>query len=76
MKKAIVKRMYRAFDHLYATKELAETVITGWEHKERITEVWAVGYPSDLEQDEVELTNLYITRSLSDANEERDEMNA
>jgi hypothetical protein len=67
-----MKRMYRVFDELHTDRTKAEEVLDGWEHKERITEVFAVGY--DLTDDIYELQGIYLARSEQEALEELNEM--
>jgi hypothetical protein len=71
MMKATVKKMYRVFNELVATKEMAELTIKGWEHKEKITEVFAVG--TELEGNRINLelnTDIYLAKTLEEAMEE------
>jgi hypothetical protein len=73
--KAIVKKMYRVFDELHATKEEANKVLRGWEHKERVYEVYAVGYENDLTSHVTDLTGIYLAKTFEEAQEEANEMN-
>lgn len=70
MMEAQVKKMYRVFDELTNTMEEAQTILNGWEHKEKIREVYAVGY------DFTDINSLYLAPTMEDALEEMNEMNS
>jgi len=72
----IVKKMYRVFDELHATKAGAEAVLKGWEHKEKIYPVFAVGHESDLTEHVTELQGVYLAKTEAEAMEECAEWNA
>jgi hypothetical protein len=38
----MIKKMYRVFNELHTNKKDAQNVLSGWEHKEKITEVYAI----------------------------------
>ena len=76
MEKMMVKKMYRVFDELHADVEVAQGVLRGWEHKERITEVYAVGAESVVDNLIVpELTGIYLFATLEEAENEANEWN-
>jgi hypothetical protein len=73
----IVKKMYRVFDELHSSLDLAQNVLKGWEHKEGITTVYAVGYESKLNHTSIpQLDGIYLARTLEEAQEEAKEWNA
>lgn len=75
---AIVKRMFRVFDELHFTYTEAQQVLSGWEHKEKITEVFAVGYANELNHDFINLElskGIYLSTTLEGAYEEAKEWN-
>jgi hypothetical protein len=71
--KATVKKMYRVFDELHTTKEEANKVLRGWEHKEKVTVVYAVGY--ELTDHITDLQGIYLAKTEEEAIEEAYEMN-
>ena len=76
MEKMMVKKMYRVFDELHSDLDLAKGVLKGWEHKEKITEVYAVAQESVIDNLIVpELTGVYLFSSLTEAEEEANAWN-
>jgi hypothetical protein len=76
MMKTIVKKMYRVFDELHTNEETALHVLKGWERKEKITEVYAVGFKNDLASNFIkDLRNIYLAKSEAEAIEEMNAMN-
>lgn len=75
MKKPMMKKMYRVFDELHSNKEEAQNVLKGWEHKEKITEVYAVGYEWQVDNYIVtDLQGIYLAKTEEEALEELAEM--
>jgi hypothetical protein len=73
----IVKKMYRVFDELHTNEETALHVLKGWQHKNHITEVYAVGFKSDLAPNFIkDLSNIYLAKTEAEAIEEANEMNS
>jgi len=67
----MIKKMYRVFNELHATLEEATKVLNGWEHKEKITEVYAV--VDNLNADFINLEedrSIYLAKSYKEALEE------
>lgn len=70
----MIRKMYRVFDELHATEEKALEVLAGWEHKEKINELYAIG--DDLNQDFINLDlerGIMLADSLERANEIKEE---
>jgi hypothetical protein len=66
----MIKKMYRVFNELHANEMDALNVLNGWEHKEKITEVYAVAetLPNfiNLELDR----HVYLAKTMEEALEE------
>jgi hypothetical protein len=76
MNKVIVRKMYRVFDELHANEASAKEVLKGWEHKEKVSKVFAVGYENELNKELVtDLRGIYLAKTLKEAQEEAEEMN-
>lgn len=76
MEKAMTKKMFRVFDELYHRESEALSILKGWEHKEKVTEVHVVGYPSIIKENVVNVNEVYLAKTLDEAIEELNEMNS
>jgi len=70
----MIRKMYRVFDELHATETKALEVVKGWEHKEKVQELYAIG--DDLSQDFINLDlerGIMLADTMERANEIKEE---
>ena len=54
----IIKKYHQVFDTACKTKERAEEILEGWEHKERIKPVYMIFNSTDIQEEEIHLLDL------------------